>query len=267
MYKIEDLYNTEYIKEESSRIKQMCSMLGLPSTFYSTVQLKPGLELKCSVERINDDIVRFGIFLENKNYKLNELKMTRWIFFRDYAESKIYVKNLYEIGRETMHIDPTFSVERLVTPFTDSINSKRFTGERVIEFIGSYGDLMHIPIKSLRFIVKNKIKLIAKFNRKTFNKYEILYPENNECTRHLKESLGFDRISSLALVDGGIQVIGFVNLGYESRRKNISVKYNENIELAKYVLKYSKSRLEDIFDKNGIASEISWDYKNIIGIN
>lgn len=272
--------STEELKDAKNRealyneIDAMYELLGIIKRERS-ISVKFGENnVKCSLIKMSDNSIEARIKLEEPEYKVNEVRLERGIFFRSSKACVVYTNRLVESTRLKALGDPQFITESLETYSLDRIDFYKFTGKRELILNCEYADYIelfdyeNISIKALNDRSIKRVIINLNFERVDYisiSPYRISrFFSNIQELKKVSKYLCWDGIPKISILGKYINIFGTINDKNTNRVCSKNPNSEEEKKLLKIILDYLESELKRNFDKYGVEATVVWlDMNNL----
>ena len=272
--------STEELKDAKNRealyneIDAMYELLGIIKR-ERNISVKFGENnVKCSLMKMSDNSIEARIYLDEPEYKVDEVRLERDVFFRSSKACVVYTNRLVESTRLKALGDPQFITESLETYSLDRIDFYKFTGKRELILNCEYADYIelfdyeNISIKALND--RSIKRVIINLNCERIDYISISPYRRSRFFSHVRELekvskyLGWDDIPKISILGKYINIFGTINDKNTNRVCSKNPNSEEEKKLLKIILDYLESELKRNFDKYGVEATVVWlDMNNL----
>lgn len=274
--------STEELKDAKNRealyneIDAMYELLGIIKREHS-ISVKFGENnAKCSLMKMSDNSIEARIYLDEPEYKVDEVRLERDVFFRSSGRCVVYTNRLVESTRLKALGDPQFITESLETYSLDRIDFYKFTGKRELILNCEYADYIelfdyeNISIKALNDRSIKRVIINLNFERVDYISISIYkgsrFFSNIQELEKVSKYLGWDKdnIPKISILSKSINIFGTINDKNTNRVCSKNPNSEEEKKLLKIILDYLESELKRNFDKYGVEATVVWlDMNNL----
>lgn len=272
--------STEELKDAKNRealyneIDAMYELLGIIKRERS-ISVKFGENnVKCSLMKMSDNSIEARIYLDEPEYKVDEVRLERDVFFRSSGRCVVYTNRLVESTRLKALGDPQFITESLETYSLDRIDFYKFTGKRELILNCEYADYIelfdyeNISIKALNDRSIKRVIINLNFERVDYisiSPYRISrFFSNIQELKKVSKYLCWDGIPKISILGKYINIFGTINDKNTNRVCSKNPNSEEEKKLLKIILDYLESELKRNFDKYGVEATVVWlDMNNL----
>lgn len=272
--------STEELKDAKNRealyneIDAMYELLGIIKREHS-ISVKFGENnVKCSLMKMSDNSIEARIYLDEPEYKVDEVRLERDVFFRSSGRCVVYTNRLVENTRLKALGDPQFITESLETYSLDRIDFYKFTGKRELILNCEYADYIelfdyeNISIKALND--RSIKRVIINLNYERIDYISISPYRRSRFFSHIQELekvskyLGWDDIPKISISGKYINIFGVRNGKNMNRACSKTPNSEEEKGLLKLILDYLEEELKRHFAKYGVEVTVVWlDMNNL----
>lgn len=272
--------STEELKDAKNRealyneIDAMYELLGIIKREHSISMRFGENDVECSLIKMSDNSIEARIKLEESEYKVNEVRLERGIFFRSSKACVVYTNRLVESTRLKALGDPQFITESLETYSLDRIDFYKFTGKRELILNCEYADYIelfdweNISIKALND--RSIKRVIINLNYERIDYISISPYRRSRFFSHIQELekvskyLGWDDIPKISISGKYINIFGVRNGKNMNRACSKTPNSEEEKGLLKLILDYLEEELKRHFAKYGVEVTVVWlDMNNL----
>lgn len=272
--------STEELKDAKNRealyneIDAMYELLGIIKR-ERNISVKFGENnVKCSLMKMSDNSIEARIYLDEPEYKVDEVRLERDVFFRSSGRCVVYTNRLVESTRLKALGDPQFITESLETYSLDRIDFYKFTGKRELILNCEYADYIelfdyeNISIKALNDRSIKRVIINLNFERVDYisiSPYRISrFFSNIQELKKVSKYLCWDGIPKISILGKYINIFGTINDKNTNRVCSKNPNSEEEKKLLKIILDYLESELKRNFDKYGVEATVVWlDMNNL----
>ena len=272
--------STEELKDAKNRealyneIDAMYELLGIIKRERS-ISVKFGENnVKCSLMKMSDNSIEARIYLDEPEYKVDEVRLEREIFFRSSNKCIVHTNRLVESTRLKALGDPQFITESLETYSLDRIDFYKFTGKRELILNCEYADYIelfdyeNISIKALNDRSIKRVIINLNFEMVDYISISIYkgsrFFSNIQELKKVSKYLGWDNIPKISILGKYINIFGTINDKNTNRVCSKNPNSEEEKKLLKIILDYLESELKRNFDKYGVEATVVWlDMNNL----
>ena len=272
--------STEELKDAKNRealyneIDAMYELLGIIKRERS-ISVKFGENnAKCSLMKMSDNSIEARIYLDEPEYKVDEVRLEKDVFFRSSGRCVVYTNRLVESTRLKALGDPQFITESLETYSLDRIDFYKFTGKRELILNCEYADYIelfdyeNISIKALNDRSIKRVTINLNFERVDYisiSPYRISrFFSNIQELKKVSKYLCWDGIPKISILGKYINIFGTINDKNTNRVCSKNPNSEEEKKLLKIILDYLESELKRNFDKYGVEATVVWlDMNNL----
>lgn len=274
--------STEELKDAKNRealyneIDAMYKLLGMDKREHNISMRFGENDVECSLIKMSDNSIEARIKLEEPEYKVNEVRLERGIFFRSSKACVVYTNRLVESTRLKALGDPQFITESLETYSLDRIDFYKFTGKRELILNCEYADYIelfdyeNISIKALNDRSIKRVIINLNFERVDYISISIYkgsrFFSNIQELKKVSKYLGWDKdnIPKISILGKYINIFGTINDKNTNRVCSKNPNSEEEKKLLKIILDYLESELKRNFDKYGVEATVVWlDMNNL----
>lgn len=272
--------STEELKDAKNRealyneIDTMYKLLGMDKREHNISMRFGENDVECSLIKMSDNSIEARIKLEEPEYKVNEVRLERGIFFRSSKACVVYTNRLVESTRLKALGDPQFITESLETYSLDRIDFYKFTGKRELILNCEYADYIelfdyeNISIKALNDRSIKRVIINLNFERVDYisiSPYRISrFFSNIQELKKVSKYLCWDGIPKISILGKYINIFGTINDKNTNRVCSKNPNSEEEKKLLKIILDYLESELKRNFDKYGVEATVVWlDMNNL----
>lgn len=272
--------STEELKDAKNRealyneIDAMYKLLGMDKREHNTSMRFGENDVECSLIKMSDNSIEARIKLEETEYKVNEVRLERGIFFRSSRRCVVYTNRLVESTRLKALGDPQFITESLETYSLDRIDFYKFTGKRELILNCEYADYIelfdyeNISIKALNDRSIKRVIINLNFERVDYISISIYkgsrFFSNIQELKKVSKYLGWDDIPKISISGKYINIFGVRNGKNMNRACSKTPNSEEEKGLLKLILDYLEEELKRHFSKYGVEATVVWlDMNNL----
>lgn len=270
----------EWLKDNGNRealyneIDTMYKLLGMDKREHNISMRFGENDVECSLIKMSDNSIEARIKLEKPEYKVNEVRLERGIFFRSSKACVVYTNRLVESTRLKALGDPQFITESLETYSLDRVDFYKITGKRELILNCEYADYIelfdweNISIKSLNDGSISKV--IINLNYERIDYISISPYRRSRFFSHIRELekvskyLGWDDIPKISILGKYINIFGVRNGKNMNRACSKTPNSEEEKGLLKLILDYLEEELKRHFARYGVEVTVVWlDMNNL----
>lgn len=272
--------STEELKDAKNRealyneIDAMYELLGIIKRERNISMRFGENDVECSLIKMSDNSIEARIKLEEPEYKVDEVRLERDVFFRSSGRCVVYTNRLVESTRLKALGDPQFITESLETYSLDRIDFYKFTGKRELILNCEYADYIelfdyeNISIKALNDRSIKRVIINLNFERVDYisiSPYRISrFFSNIQELKKVSKYLCWDDIPKISILGKYINIFGTINDKNTNRVCSKNPNSEEEKKLLKIILDYLESELKRNFDKYGVEATVVWlDMNNL----
>lgn len=265
--RLEQINNKELLEKRFEELESIHRFLGISKDEYETDILFGSNIVKCGLEKWLGNTIRTTVYLENKEYILDNLSLEDGLWFRYKEDTVLRIRSLKENTRDACVTDPTFLVNSLEAYTLDDIEKYKFYGDKEVTLRCMY----------IEYIQAMRNRKISHFNHERIDKisiklnYELLsglqiyfidkFFKCNETLHKIEKILHIKSVSEIYFFDDNVRINGSpVKTGpYKNKLYKFESRRRKDKKIISLLLEYTFEELKRNFKEFGIEVKIIWE--------
>lgn len=245
--RLEQINNKELLEKRFEELESIHRFLGISKDEYETDILFGGNFVKCGLEKWLRNTIRVTLYLENKEYILDNLSLEDELWFRYKEGTVLRVRSLKENTRDACVTDPTFLVNSLEAYTLDDIEKYKFYGDKEVTLRCMY----------IEYIQAMRNRKISHFNHERIDKFF----KCNETLHKIEKILHIKSVSEIYFFDDNVRINGSpVKSGpYKNKLYKFESRRRKDKKIIRLLLEYTFEELKRNFKEFGIEVKIIWE--------